>query len=148
MGTNQRSCEAVGCCWSPVNPNPNNLPWCFHPGGPPTPPSPAPAPGPTPKRCAKARPGVDVSGGKLLVKLKSKTQAQCCVACGSSVAPGCTGWVWSGNGPDNEGVSSCQGNISRTRRCMSTNYHSPIILVYSTSTLAIFPHSKIQNPCQ
>ncbi|CAE7206547.1 GAA [Symbiodinium natans] len=23
------SCTAAGCCWSPVDPNPENLPWCF-----------------------------------------------------------------------------------------------------------------------
>lgn len=22
-------CEAAGCCWQPVNPNPRNLPWCY-----------------------------------------------------------------------------------------------------------------------
>ena len=29
-GTQQQDCEADGCCWSPVDPNPTNLPWCFH----------------------------------------------------------------------------------------------------------------------
>eukprot|EP01127_Copromyxa_protea_P012578 TRINITY_DN3302_c0_g1_i1.p1 TRINITY_DN3302_c0_g1~~TRINITY_DN3302_c0_g1_i1.p1 ORF type:complete len:503 (+),score=114.35 TRINITY_DN3302_c0_g1_i1:19-1527(+) len=28
-GINQQQCEAKGCCWVPVNPNPNNNPWCF-----------------------------------------------------------------------------------------------------------------------
>ena len=23
-------CVAAGCCWSPVDPNPSNLPWCFY----------------------------------------------------------------------------------------------------------------------
>ncbi|KAJ3005875.1 hypothetical protein HKX48_000425, partial [Thoreauomyces humboldtii] len=25
----QNSCLASGCCWSPVNNNPTNAPWCF-----------------------------------------------------------------------------------------------------------------------
>ena len=29
--THQQDCEAQGCCWRPVNPNPANLPWCFKP---------------------------------------------------------------------------------------------------------------------
>ena len=28
-GTTQQDCEAAGCCWSPVDPNPDNQPWCF-----------------------------------------------------------------------------------------------------------------------
>lgn len=27
----QGSCVSSGCCWSPVQPNPNNYPWCFYP---------------------------------------------------------------------------------------------------------------------
>jgi len=30
MGTNQAQCEAAGCCWQPVDPNPSNLPWCYY----------------------------------------------------------------------------------------------------------------------
>eukprot|EP00013_Stygamoeba_regulata_P005203 CAMPEP_0177640502 /NCGR_PEP_ID=MMETSP0447-20121125/6576_1 /TAXON_ID=0 /ORGANISM="Stygamoeba regulata, Strain BSH-02190019" /LENGTH=1002 /DNA_ID=CAMNT_0019142575 /DNA_START=142 /DNA_END=3150 /DNA_ORIENTATION=- len=30
IGMNQSQCEQVGCCWSEVSPNPNNLPWCFY----------------------------------------------------------------------------------------------------------------------
>ena len=30
MGTNQQQCEADGCCWKPVDPNPSNLPWCYY----------------------------------------------------------------------------------------------------------------------
>ena len=30
MGTHQDTCEAVGCCWEPVDPNPSNLPWCYY----------------------------------------------------------------------------------------------------------------------
>jgi hypothetical protein len=30
MGVNQATCEADGCCWEPVEPNPNNVPWCFY----------------------------------------------------------------------------------------------------------------------
>jgi hypothetical protein len=45
-GASQASCEAGGCCWAPVSPNPSNLPWCFRPNGAPTP-APAP-PAPTP----------------------------------------------------------------------------------------------------
>eukprot|EP00475_Leptophrys_vorax_P024062 TRINITY_DN3311_c0_g1_i7.p1 TRINITY_DN3311_c0_g1~~TRINITY_DN3311_c0_g1_i7.p1 ORF type:complete len:649 (+),score=172.66 TRINITY_DN3311_c0_g1_i7:100-2046(+) len=30
-GVTQSQCEAKGCCWSPVDPNPTNLAWCFHP---------------------------------------------------------------------------------------------------------------------
>jgi len=55
VGKNQQSCEAGGCCWSPVNPNPSNLPWCFHqsspspaPSSPATGPAPAQAPAPAP----------------------------------------------------------------------------------------------------
>lgn len=29
VGTTQAECQAANCCWSPVNPNPSNLPWCF-----------------------------------------------------------------------------------------------------------------------
>ena len=29
-GIDQQGCEAEGCCWEPVNPNPSNLPWCFY----------------------------------------------------------------------------------------------------------------------
>jgi hypothetical protein len=25
----QSTCQAAGCCWVPVQPNPTNLPWCF-----------------------------------------------------------------------------------------------------------------------
>ena len=49
-GTTKANCEASGCCWEPLDPNPNNYPWCFKKSGP-APPSPAPAPavGPAPK---------------------------------------------------------------------------------------------------
>lgn len=40
IGKSQQSCEAAGCCWGPVNPNPGNKPWCFHKSGPPGPPPP------------------------------------------------------------------------------------------------------------
>jgi len=30
FGTQQPECEANGCCWKPVNPNPSNLPWCYY----------------------------------------------------------------------------------------------------------------------
>ncbi|KAK3271529.1 hypothetical protein CYMTET_20131 [Cymbomonas tetramitiformis] len=46
-GINQEGCDAKGCCWVPVNPNPTNLPWCFDKSAPPGP-SPGPSPGPTP----------------------------------------------------------------------------------------------------
>lgn len=50
------SCASKGCCWKPVNPNPDNRPWCFHqtpvptptPPTPPTPAPPTPPPVPTP----------------------------------------------------------------------------------------------------
>jgi hypothetical protein len=29
-GIDQNGCEKQGCCWRPVNPNPDNLPWCFY----------------------------------------------------------------------------------------------------------------------
>jgi len=44
VGTTQASCEAGGCCWSPLSPNPHNEPWCFV--APPTPAPPTPSPGP------------------------------------------------------------------------------------------------------
>ena len=30
-GVTKESCEAQYCCWAPVLPNPNNVPWCFYP---------------------------------------------------------------------------------------------------------------------
>lgn len=30
VGVTQQQCEAKGCCWLPVNPNPQNLPWCVY----------------------------------------------------------------------------------------------------------------------
>lgn len=30
----QSKCEAKGCCWSPVQPNPLNKPWCFYSNAP------------------------------------------------------------------------------------------------------------------
>ena len=54
----QQACLAKGCCWSPVTPNPSNLPWCFQPNvgptptpTPPTPPAPTPPPSPSPETC-------------------------------------------------------------------------------------------------
>lgn len=47
-GVNQQQCEAKGCCWAPVNPNPGNAPWCFYKAGPAPSPSPVPPPPPTP----------------------------------------------------------------------------------------------------
>lgn len=41
-GTTNQTCAAAGCCWLPVNPNPNNEPWCFKKSGPSPPPGPAP----------------------------------------------------------------------------------------------------------
>lgn len=35
-----------GCCWQPMNPNPDNKPWCFYPSGPIPTPTPTPAPSP------------------------------------------------------------------------------------------------------
>ena len=29
VGSNQENCEASGCCWSPIQNNPDNLPWCY-----------------------------------------------------------------------------------------------------------------------
>ena len=37
MGTNEPECLAANCCWQPVDPNPNNLPWCFFPSDHPDP---------------------------------------------------------------------------------------------------------------
>ena len=31
LGSTQDKCQTAGCCWGPVNPNPNNDPWCFYP---------------------------------------------------------------------------------------------------------------------
>jgi hypothetical protein len=30
IGITQQQCQQKGCCWNPVNPNPNNLPFCFY----------------------------------------------------------------------------------------------------------------------
>eukprot|EP00038_Savillea_parva_P010416 m.190101 g.190101 ORF g.190101 m.190101 type:complete len:565 (+) comp17952_c0_seq1:112-1806(+) len=38
VGTQKSDCEAAGCCWFPVNPNPSNDPWCFFPNAGPPPP--------------------------------------------------------------------------------------------------------------
>jgi alpha-amylase len=61
VGSEKASCEAQGCCWSPVSPNPDNKPWCFKQSGSPTPPpaptppaAPTPAPAPTPHTAAPA----------------------------------------------------------------------------------------------
>lgn len=46
-GTEKPDCEAAGCCWSPIDPNPGSVPWCFYPtGGPPGPPPSPPGPPP------------------------------------------------------------------------------------------------------
>lgn len=45
-GSTNASCIAKGCCWAPVNPNPQNLPWCFHSSSPPPTPPPPPPPSP------------------------------------------------------------------------------------------------------
>jgi len=37
MGTGQADCEAAGCCWQPISPNPSNKPWCHKPSGGPGP---------------------------------------------------------------------------------------------------------------
>jgi hypothetical protein len=29
-GVNEQSCQAEGCCWAPIEPNPNNVPWCYY----------------------------------------------------------------------------------------------------------------------
>ena len=29
-GIDQNGCEQKGCCWDPVNPNPDNEPWCHY----------------------------------------------------------------------------------------------------------------------
>eukprot|EP01012_Entosiphon_sulcatum_P031968 TRINITY_DN406_c0_g1_i1.p1 TRINITY_DN406_c0_g1~~TRINITY_DN406_c0_g1_i1.p1 ORF type:complete len:435 (-),score=67.90 TRINITY_DN406_c0_g1_i1:1243-2547(-) len=31
VGITEQQCVAQGCCWVPVSPNPDNLPWCFYP---------------------------------------------------------------------------------------------------------------------
>lgn len=65
MGTNQQKCEAGGCCWGPVTPNPGNLPWCFHKSGPSPPPPPPSPPTPPGARCATVG-----NGGTLSVTLR------------------------------------------------------------------------------
>eukprot|EP00928_Gymnodinium_smaydae_P018804 TRINITY_DN1716_c0_g3_i1.p1 TRINITY_DN1716_c0_g3~~TRINITY_DN1716_c0_g3_i1.p1 ORF type:complete len:551 (-),score=106.00 TRINITY_DN1716_c0_g3_i1:396-2048(-) len=44
----ENDCVSNGCCWKPIEPNPNNRPWCFKASGP-APPAP---PAPTPAECA------------------------------------------------------------------------------------------------
>ena len=29
LGSTEGTCRAAGCCWAPVDPNPDNLSWCF-----------------------------------------------------------------------------------------------------------------------
>ena len=62
-GIDQAGCEAKGCCWLPVNPNPHNEPWCFSKPATPTPapptplpPAPTPSPPPTPPPAPKPTP--------------------------------------------------------------------------------------------
>ena len=33
LGSTEPTCEAAGCCWVPVTPNPNNDPWCYYAPG-------------------------------------------------------------------------------------------------------------------
>lgn len=45
----ETGCIAAGCCWKAVNPNPQNIPWCFGDGSTPVPPpTPPPPPGQLP----------------------------------------------------------------------------------------------------
>jgi len=65
LGTSKEDCESQGCCWSPLTPNPGNLPWCFHSSaGPPPPPSP-PSP-PAPPSCVQVG-----QAGSVQVNIKS-----------------------------------------------------------------------------
>eukprot|EP00927_Polykrikos_kofoidii_P070125 TRINITY_DN659_c0_g1_i7.p1 TRINITY_DN659_c0_g1~~TRINITY_DN659_c0_g1_i7.p1 ORF type:complete len:699 (+),score=104.29 TRINITY_DN659_c0_g1_i7:71-2167(+) len=57
-GVDEKGCVAKGCCWEAVNPNPDNIPWCFDKRsgptppptpGPPSPPTPPPGPSPLPE---------------------------------------------------------------------------------------------------
>jgi hypothetical protein len=69
-------CQTAGCCWQPVSPNPNNVPWCFvDPVGP----SPTPPPSP---QCANITVDerVDCSKG-------SETDCQAAGCCWSPVSP-------------------------------------------------------------
>jgi hypothetical protein len=114
VGTNQQECESSGCCWSPVNPNPDNRPWCFHPNGPapPSPPSPPPPPPPGPppppappgKCVGKAYPGVDVDGGNHIDGEPTgllPSQDACCAACESNID--CQSWVYATPGHASQG---------------------------------------------
>lgn len=107
IGKNQQSCEAGGCCWAPVNPNPGNAPWCFHPSGPPGPPPPPPPPPGPPGPCiGKAYPGVDVTSGDHIASEPTgllPSQTACCAACDS--APECQSWVWATAGHESNGLN-------------------------------------------
>ena len=64
----QSACEAAGCCWQPVAPNPGNEPWCSvsnapHPAPPPSPsPPPPPPPSPPPPPGPPGPPGCNLPG--------------------------------------------------------------------------------------
>jgi len=61
-GIDQNGCESKGCCWVPVDPNPNNDPWCYTAGVAPSPsptPSPTPSPSPTTSDAKNPKAGQD-----------------------------------------------------------------------------------------
>ena len=95
----QGACEAKPqCCYSPVQPNPSNLPWCIVNGAGPSPPPPTTCSG-------ERRAGYDVPGNPQRVAnpIAGATQDECCAACTAN--PQCDVWIWAtpshSNGGDN-----------------------------------------------
>jgi hypothetical protein len=130
----QQQCEAkAGCCYSPLQPNPGNQPWCARSSSGPSPPSPGPSPGPAPPtpptppsppgNCTgKAYPMVDAAGPvQLGAPIAGTTQAECCAACDGNSA--CSLWVWATPGHEDGGnncwlLSAVSGTVSATGRVL------------------------------
>ena len=104
-GASQSSCEAGGCCWSPVDPNPNDLPWCFHSNGVPTPPPAPTPPTPVPSICASVSPATDVGAATRVGATKATDQNGCCVRCDAD--PGCETWIFATDGYVDDQGNNC-----------------------------------------
>ena len=98
----QGACEAKPkCCYSPIQPNPSNLPWCIINGGGPPPPAPTTCSG-------ERHVGYDVTGNppNVAAPLAGATQDECCAACTAN--PQCDVWIWATPGHSNGGDNCWQ----------------------------------------
>ena len=82
MGIDQGVCQARGCCWAPVNPNPDNLPFCFYKNS--GPPAPTPAPGQPPYSETEIHTvlgyflqNIDFQGSGAVIAAPSQTHPDC-----------------------------------------------------------------------